>query len=169
MKGLDIDFEIEVRSVDEHFPDHLKGHQITDFLAELKASAFQNLQENDLLITSDTIVWHDGKALNKPIDHAFAKAQLRTLSGSIHEVITSVCFASIDRQKTIHDTTQVHFKELSDTEIDYYVDNYKPMDKAGAYGVQEWIGYIGVKQLVGSYYNVMGLPLDKVYDVLKEW
>jgi len=169
LRGLDIDFKIELRPIDEQFPEHLKGHEITDYLAELKASAFQDLHDNQLLITSDTIVWHNGKALNKPSDSAFAKAQLRTLSGSVHKVITSVCFTSQDRQKTIHDVTEVHFKKLSESEIEYYVENYHPMDKAGAYGVQEWIGYIGVKKLVGSYYNVMGLPLDKVYKVLQEW
>jgi septum formation protein len=169
LRGLDIDFDIETRPVNEVYPDHLKGHEITDHLAKLKASAFENLAENEILITSDTIVWLNDKAMNKPRDIAFAKAQLQALSGSTHEVITSVCFTTHQRQQTIYDITEVQFKNLSTEEIDYYLDRYKPMDKAGAYGVQEWIGFIGVEKLTGSYFNVMGFPLHKVYEVLKQW
>ncbi|MCB0466405.1 MAG: Maf family protein, partial [Aequorivita sp.] len=122
----------------------------------------------DILITSDTIVWKDGKALGKPKDFEEAKAMLQNLSGKMHEVITSVCFTSKGFQKTVHDVTKVWFKVLSEEEIDFYIKNYKPFDKAGSYGIQEWIGYIGIEKIEGCYFNVMGLPTRLVYKTLTE-
>ena len=134
----------------------------------LKASIFVDLGENDILITSDTIVWKDEKALGKPKDFGEAKKMLQNLSGQMHEVITSVCFTSKEFQKTVNDVTKVWFKKLSDEEIDFYIENYKPFDKAGSYGIQEWIGYIGIEKIEGCYFNVMGLPTRLVYKTLTE-
>jgi len=170
LKGLDLNFRIETRPVDEVYSNDLIGHEITDYLSILKASAFKNdLKDNQLLITSDTIVWFQDEPLEKPKDAQHAKKMLRFLSGKTHEVFTSVCFTSIQRQQVIYDVTKVHFAVLTDEEIDYYVTNYKPFDKAGAYGVQDWLGYAAVTRLEGCYYNVMGLPLPKVYKFLKRF
>jgi septum formation protein len=167
-KELDLDYSIDVREVEETYPKSLKASDITDYLSQLKASAFTDISANDLIITSDTIVWKDGKAIEKPTDSNDARRMLRALSGQMHQVITSVCFTRKDFQKTIHDTTKVWFKELSDEEIEYYLKTYKPYDKAGSYGVQEWIGYIAIERLEGSYFNVMGLPTHLVYKTLME-
>lgn len=168
-KDLDIDFTIEVREIEETYPGQLERSEITDFLAQLKASVFRDLSENDVIITSDTIVWKDGKAIGKPSDMEDAVQMLKNLSGAMHEVITSVCFTGKNFQKTISDTTKVWFKELTDAEIFYYLTNYQPFDKAGSYGVQEWIGYIAIEKLEGSYFNVMGLPTRLVYKTLMEF
>lgn len=165
-KELDLDFTIQLKPIDEIFPDHLMGSEITDYLAQLKASAFKELQEQDILITSDTIVWFKDKALNKPIDRAQAFQMISSLSGHTHEVITSVCFTTTHKQITINDTTKVTFKTLTEEEINHYIDNYQPYDKAGGYGIQEWFGYIAVTHIEGSYFNVMGLPTHKVYETL---
>jgi len=165
-KELNLEFTIDVREVQETYPDTLKGADITNFLAQLKASAFTELSEKDILITSDTIVWMDNKAIGKPTDFNDAKQMLQRLSGRMHEVITSVCFTGKTFQKTVNDTTKVWFKNLSSEEIDYYLNNYQPYDKAGSYGIQEWIGYIGIDRLEGSYFNVMGLPTHLVYKTL---
>jgi len=162
-KDLDIDFSIQLKEVEEIYPEELKGTEITDFLADLKSKSFTNLSENDLLITSDTIVWLEGKALGKPKDAKDAFNMLRALSGKKHEVITSISIKNKSFQKIINDTTIVSFKELSDDEINYYIKNYQPFDKAGAYGIQEWIGFIAINKLEGSYFNVVGLPVDKLY------
>ena len=167
-KNLDIDFSIDVREVDESYPPDLKGIEITDHLARLKATAFDTINSNEIIITSDTLVWKDGIAIGKPANLAEAKKMLRNLSGEMHEVITSVCFTVINFQKVIHDTTKVWFKTLTEDEIDYYLNAYNPLDKAGSYGVQEWIGYIGIDRLEGSYFNVMGLPTRLVYKTLME-
>jgi septum formation protein len=167
-KELDIDFTIDVREVDEHYPPELKGPEITDYLARLKASMFTDLSENDIVVTSDTIVWMDNAAINKPKDFNEAKKMLSRLSGSVHEVITSVCFTGTNFQKTVNDTTKVWFRELTEEEIEYYLNTYQPYDKAGSYGVQEWIGYVGIDRLEGSYFNVMGLPTRLVYKTLME-
>lgn len=168
-RELDIDFTIDVREVEEVYPaQRLKASEITDYLAKLKASAFNSLSEADILITSDTIVWKDGVAIGKPVDREDAKAMLNNLSGEMHQVITSVCFTGKNFQELIHETTNVWFKELSEEEIDYYLTNYQPYDKAGSYGIQEWIGYIGIDHLEGSYFNVMGLPTRLVYKTLME-
>ena len=165
-KDLDIDFTIELKEVEEIYPPELKGTAITDFLADLKSKAFSNLSEKDILITSDTIVWLENTALGKPKDEADAFAMLRALSGKKHEVITSISIKSSSFQKIINDITVVSFKELSDDEINYYIKNYKPYDKAGAYGIQEWIGFIAIDNLEGSYFNVVGLPVQKLYTEL---
>jgi len=165
-KELDLDFTIQLKEVEEVYPNHLKAEEITNFLAELKAAAFTNLNENDVLITSDTIVWHEGKALGKPKNYQDAFEMLQSMSGKIHEVITSVCFKTNAKTETIFEVTKVTFKEISDEAITYYLDNYKPFDKAGSYGIQEWIGLIAISKIEGSYANVVGMPVDKVYDKL---
>lgn len=165
-KELDLDFTIQVKEVEEVYSSYLKHSEITDYLSILKASVFNDLKENDILITSDTIVWKDEKALGKPKDIEDAKQMLRSLSGQMHEVITSVCFTSKEFQITVNDVTKVWFKTLSEEEIDYYLKNYKPFDKAGSYGIQEWIGYIGIEKIEGCYFNVMGLPTRLVYKTL---
>ncbi len=165
-KDLDIDFSIDVKKVDEIYPSNLKGEEITDYLADLKSKAFSNLSDNDLLITSDTIVWLNNKALGKPKNYQDAQNMLENLSGKSHEVITSVSIKSNKFQRIINDTTKVFFKELTSNEIEYYITNFKPFDKAGAYGIQEWIGYIGIDKIEGSYFNVVGLPVHKLYKEL---
>ena len=167
-KELDIDFTIQLKEVEEVYPNHLKAEEITNFLAELKAAAFTNLNENDVLITSDTIVWHEEKALGKPKDYQDAFEMLQSMSGKTHEVITSVCFKTNAKTETIFEVTKVTFKEIYDEAIAYYLDNYKPFDKAGSYGIQEWIGYIGIESIQGSFYNVMGLPTKLLYDMLEK-
>ena len=167
-KELGINFSIEIKEIEEEYPDHLKANEITDYLSVLKASAFTDLSENDLVVTSDTIVWKDGKAIEKPKDFNEAMNMLLSLSGQMHEVITSVCFTGRSFQKTVHDTTRVWFKDLTEEEITYYLKKFKPYDKAGAYGIQEWIGYIGIEKIEGSYFNVMGLPTRLVYKTLLE-
>ena len=165
-KDLDIDFSIQLKTVEERYPEELKAAEITDFLADLKSKAFTDLQQKDLLITSDTIVWLEGTALGKPKDAKEAFDMLKRLSGKKHEVITSVSIKSTSFQKIINDSTTVNFKELTDEEIHYYINNYKPYDKAGAYGIQEWIGFIGIESIEGSYFNVVGLPVHKLYEEL---
>lgn len=165
-KDLDLDFTIQLKEVEEVYPDHLKAEEISDYLAKLKADAFTDIKQNDILITSDTIVWHNNSALGKPKNLEDAVKMIRSLSGDTHEVITSVCFKTIDQVKIVHQSTKVTFKELSTEEIEYYVNRYKPLDKAGAYGIQEWIGFIGISNIEGSYFNVMGLPTHLVYEML---
>lgn len=167
-KELELDFTIQVKEIEETYSAVLNGTEITDYLSQLKALAFVDLKENDILITSDTIVWKDKKALGKPKDFENAKRMLQNLSGEMHEVITSVCFTSKEFQKTVNDVTKVWFKTLTEEEIDSYINNYKPFDKAGAYGIQEWIGYIGIEKIEGCYFNVMGLPTRLVYKTLTE-
>lgn len=164
LKELKVDFEIAKIDVIEEYPKYLHGNEITTFLAELKSKAYSKpLKENEVLITADTIVRVNGKIIGKPIDAKDAKAILKTLSGTEHEVISSVCLRSKHKKKTFSDTTDVFFKVLDEEEIDYYIETFKPFDKAGAYGIQEWLGYIGVIKIVGSYFNVMGFPVHKFY------
>jgi len=166
-KDLDLDFEIRLKEIEEIFPPELEAVEITNYLAELKAKAFEGeLQPNDILITSDTIVWHNHKALGKPKDEQDAFEILKSLSNATHEVITSVCFKTNVETIVLNEITKVTFNELSDKAILYYIENYKPFDKAGAYGIQEWIGFVGVSKIEGSYANVMGMPTDKVYEYL---
>ena len=165
-KQLDLDFTIQIKEVVETFPKNLKGVAIADFLANLKSQAFTNLAKNDLLITSDTIVWLNDKALGKPKNKQEAYSMLKELSGQKHEVITSISIKNHNFQKIINDTTVVYFKEISDKEITYYIDNYQPFDKAGAYGIQEWLGFIAIYKMEGSYFNVAGLPVHKLYSEL---
>ncbi len=167
---LDLEFEIRLKNVAEIYPDHLKAAEITEYLAELKANVFTSeLRPNDLLINSDTIVWFKDKALGKPTDRQDAIDMLSELSGSTHEVITSVCFKTVDSSEIITESTFVTFNELSLEAIEYYIDRYRPYDKAGSYGIQEWIGFVAVSKIEGSYANVMGLPVDKVYQYLNDF
>lgn len=167
-KEMDIDFTIQLKEIEEIYPDSLRGVEITDYLSKLKAAAFQDLSEKDLLITSDTIVWQSGKALEKPKDAADAFRMIQSFSGRMHNVFTSVTFTGKKNQKTIHDTTKVWFNDLTDDEINYYVKTYQPFDKAGGYGIQEWLGYVGINKIEGSFFNVMGLPTHLVYKTLLE-
>ena len=170
MKELDIDFEIRLKGVEEIYPKELIKTEITDFLAELKANTLKDtLTEDEIVITSDTIVWHENKALGKPLDRIDAFKMLQSLSGKTHEVITSVCIMDDTNIVTFNDTTRVTFHELKDEEIEYYIDNYKPFDKAGAYGIQEWIGLIAIAKIEGAYTNIVGMPIDKVYRNLIEF
>lgn len=170
IKELGIEFEVMTRSVKEVYPDDLKKEEIALFLAELKASGFDDaLDDNTLLITADTIVWMDNRVLGKPADRQEAIKTLQDLSGNAHEVITGVCLKSKDKMRSFFVNTKVFFSELSSDEIEFYVDNYKPFDKAGGYGIQEWIGYIGIDHIEGSFYNVVGLPVKALYDALMKF
>jgi septum formation protein len=166
-KNLKLEFQIKLKPVKEEYPPRLTHFEISNYLAQLKALPFKNeLLPKDILITSDTIVWHKEKALGKPRNEEDAFSMLKDLSGKTHEVITSVCFTALNYEKTLHSITKVTFKALSNEEINYYIKTYKPFDKAGAYGIQEWIGQIGVTKIEGSYFNVMGLPVHLVYKTL---
>ena len=171
LSGLDIPYEvIALPDVDEQYPDHLQKEEIPVYIAHLKAKAYRNMMRDDtFLITADTIVWLNGQVYGKPQDEADAQAMLRALSGRTHEVITGVCLTTREKQQSFHAVSSVKFAVLEENEIEYYVRKYRPYDKAGAYGVQEWIGYIGVENLNGSFYNVMGLPVRLLYKYLKEW
>ena len=165
-KELDIPFTIDIREVEEVYPKHLKGAQITDYLADLKSKSFKNLQANDLLITSDTIVWFEEKAIGKPKNKKDAFDMLKKMSGKEHDVFTSVSIRGKSIQKIFNDKTMVLFEEFTNEEINYYIDKCSPYDKAGSYGIQDWIGLIGVKKITGSYFNLMGLPVHKLYKEL---
>jgi len=167
LKGLDIPFEIQIKETEENYPSHLKREQIALYLSELKAAAFNNdIDEKSLIITADTIVWINEKVLNKPVNYQDAVEILKQLSGNMHEVITGVCLKTNDKQHSFYALTKVFFKHLTDDEIAYYISKYKPYDKAGAYGAQEWIGYVAIERIEGSYFNVMGLPTRMLYDEL---
>ncbi len=164
LKDLGLSFTTVSIDVEENYPKYLHGNEITSFLAKLKADAYENeLKPNEILITADTIVRASGKILGKPKDADDAKKILQLLSNNQHEVITSICIRTLQKTKIINDTTTVYFKKLTDEEIDFYIQNFNPFDKAGAYGIQEWIGYIGVKKIEGSFYTVMGFPVHKFY------
>lgn len=166
-KELGLDFEVRIKGIDEVYPPKLQGKEIARYLAELKASPFkENLEKNEIIVTSDTVVWHNGNSLAKAADKEEACQMLKTLSGDWHEVITAVTFTTSHFQKTVDHITRVKFKELSDNEIRYYVNTFKPFDKAGAYGIQEWIGLIGIEEIQGSYTNVVGLPTQLFYKTL---
>lgn len=171
LSGIDIPYEIHtLPDIDESYPETLPHEKVAEFLARKKASAyFADLKDDTLLITADTIVILGDAILGKPVDDADAKQMLRALSGQTHRVITSVCLTTKEKQKSFSAMSRVTFGTLSDKEIDYYVDKYHPMDKAGAYGVQEWIGYVAVEHIEGSYFNIMGLPIYRVYQELKQF
>ena len=171
LHGLDVNFTVNViAGLEENYPATLQGEDIPMFLAQQKAEAYLNsLTPKDMLITADTIVWLDGVVYGKPKDEADAKKMLRALSGKTHDVITGVCVTTTERQETFAAVSKVTFASFSDDEINYYIEKYRPMDKAGSYGVQEWIGYIGVEHIDGSFYNVMGLPVQRLYTLLKNW
>lgn len=168
MKELGLDFEVREPRVREHYPENLTPVQIAVYLAELKSNSFDvsGFSENTILITADTIVSIDDEILGKPGNYREAVCMLQKLSGHKHDVITAVCLRSGSRQKTFHVLSSVYFKELSMEEIDYYIENFHPFDKAGGYGVQEWIGYIGITRIEGSFFNIMGLPVKELYEEL---
>lgn len=166
LKELGLNFKIELKDIEETYLKHLKKEAITNYLALKKAHDFTNLCEDDILITADTIVWFKHKALGKPENIEQAKEMLKKLSNHKHLVITSVCLKNLKKEKVFSCTTKVYFDKLSDKVIDYYLKNYKPLDKAGSYGIQEWIGFVGVKKIKGSYFNVMGFPVHKFYKEL---
>jgi septum formation protein len=167
LNDLGLNFRVESMDIPEEFPEGLGMSEIPVYLAELKASVFAHqLTENQLIITADTIVWLEGKVLNKPADYAEGFKMLRDLSGKKHQVITGVCLFSALKKISFSVSTDVWFKELNDQEIHYYLEHYQPYDKAGAYGIQEWIGYIGITRIEGSFFNVMGLPVQQVYEYL---
>ncbi len=169
MKELGLSFKTKILNpIDESYPPHLKRAEIPLYLAQLKALAYmEHLAENTLLITADTIVWLSDKVLNKPASEKGAYQMLEKLSGQVHEVVTGVCIKTMEQEIVFHDVTKVYFKELSPVEMMFYLENYKPFDKAGAYGIQEFIGYIGIDRIEGSYFNVMGLPVHALYAQLK--
>lgn len=170
LSGLDIDYEVKtLPDIDESYPADLQGADIPLFISQEKANAYRPLiQPNELIITADTIVWLKGKAIGKPKDKAEAVAMLHQLSGNTHQVFTGVTLTTKEWQRSFSAKSDVTFSTLSDEEIDYYVEKYSPLDKAGAYGAQEWIGYIGVEHMNGSYFNVMGLPIQRLYKELKK-
>lgn len=168
-KELQLNFEIRLKDVDEVYPNELKGSEISDYLSKLKAAAFEGeLNSKEILITSDTVVWHQNVSLAKAADKKEAFGMLHTLSGDWHEVITSVSITTNEEQKTVNHSTKVKFKVLTDDEINFYVNTFKPFDKAGAYGIQEWIGLIGIEEIKGSYTNVVGLPTHLIYKTLSD-
>jgi len=167
LKGLDVPFEVRISETEEIYPAHLKREEIALYLCEMKASAFEKeLDDKTLLITADTIVWINNHVLGKPKDHDDAIAILTELSGNMHEVITGVCLKTNKKTSSFFALTKVFFKKLTLDEIEYYISNYKPWDKAGAYGAQEWIGYVAIERIEGSYFNVMGLPTRVLYQEL---
>ncbi|NQV03851.1 MAG: septum formation protein Maf [Bacteroidia bacterium] len=168
LKELGLDFEVIPTEIQESYPDTLTPPQIADFLAEQKADAFEtsSMDEKMIVIAADTIVSLQGEILGKPVTYQEAFSMLKKLSGKQHEVITGVCIKSRQKKIIFHVTSLVYFKELCDEEIDYYINNFKPFDKAGGYGIQEWIGYIGISRIEGSFFNVMGLPVKEVYEKL---
>ena len=167
LQEMGLDFEIRLKPLAEIYPKQLERSAISDYLSELKATAFDGtLAQNEILITSDTVVWHNNTSLAKAKDAEEAFLMLKTLSGDWHEVITSVCFTTSNSKRTVNNTTKVKFKALTDEEIYFYIEKYKPFDKAGAYGIQEWVGLIGIEKIEGSYPNVVGLPTHLVYKIL---
>lgn len=170
LKTLGIDFQVKLKEVEEIFPEGLSKEEIPVYLVELKAKPFlEELGNNDMLITADTIVWFNGQVLGKPENHDKAKAMLEMLSGNEHQVISGVCLTTAKKQKSFFALSNVWFKRLSNAEIEYYITNFKPFDKAGAYGIQEWIGTIGVAHIEGSFYNVMGLPVQRLYEEIRKF
>ncbi len=171
MEGLGIPFTVEPRHAEEDFPEHLQREEIPVLLAAKKSAAFQEeeLADGRIILTSDTIVWVNGQVLNKPEDEADAKRMLRLLSGNMHEVYTAIHLRSNDLTIADHDRTEVYFRTLTEAEIDFYVKKFRPLDKAGAYGIQEWAGYVGIERINGCFFNVMGLPLRKVYAGLQRF
>lgn len=170
LSGLNLDYTVRVLpDIDESYPDYLKGEEIPMYISRKKADAYRNsMNENELIITADTVVYIHGKVLGKPKSLEEAKEMLRKLSGNTHQVITGVSLTTREIQRTFSAVTQVTFDVLTEDEIEFYVEKYRPLDKAGAYGVQEWIGFVGVSQLEGSYFNVMGLPVQRLYQELKK-
>lgn len=168
LKGLDVEFTTCSVDADESFPAELKGADAVQYICKAKADAYKPLLEDKTIaITADTVVILDDKIIGKPKTEEEAFAMIKSLSGRVHEVITAVCIFSKEKCAEFYSSTEVHFSDITDEEIEYYINKYKPFDKAGSYGVQEWIGYIGIEKIVGSYFNVMGLPVKRLYDELK--
>ena len=170
LAGLGLPFEVRVLDgINESYPDDLPVSEVAQYIASKKAAAYRDaMADDELVITADTVVIVGDEILGKPVDEADARRMLREISGRTHQVTTGVCMLTTTQERRFAVTTNVTFKELSDEEIDYYISHYKPFDKAGAYGIQEWIGYIGVTGLDGSYYNVMGLPVQRIYETLRQ-
>ncbi len=170
LSGLNLEYTVRVLpDIDESYPDTLKGEEIPMYISREKAKAYRNsMAEDELIITADTVVCINEKVLGKPRTQEEAKEMLRELSGKTHQVITGVCLMTCGLQRTFSATTQVTFDVLTEDEIEFYVEKFRPLDKAGAYGVQEWIGFVGVSRLEGSYFNVMGLPVQRLYQELKK-
>ncbi len=168
LRDMGFDFKVEVINADESFwPEDLKKEEIAKYLARKKAASFhRDLKNDELLITADTIVWRDGRVFNKPADTAEATGMLRTLSGGSHFVYTGVCLKTATKEKIFAGASEVFFKDLGDDEIAYYIEHNRPFDKAGSYGVQDWLGYTGITKIDGSFYNVMGLPVQQLYEEL---
>lgn len=170
LKGLGLDFEVRAKDTPEDFPADMPVEQVAGYLSEIKARAFTaEILDDEIVLTSDTVVILEGQILGKPANKQEAEEMLRSLSGKEHQVITGITLYSKDKTVTRQDMAKVTFKVLSDEEIDFYIDNFLPFDKAGAYGIQEWIGYIGVQKMEGSFYSVMGLPVHLVYEELSLW
>lgn len=170
LRSIGIDFEVKTKEVEETYPEKLSIEEISVYLARKKAEPFKkHLTENELLITADTIVCNKNKVLGKPRDKEEARQMLQMLSGDEHQVISGVCLTSVKKQKVFYSISNVQFKQLTESEIEYYIINYKPFDKAGAYGIQEWIGTIGITHIEGSFYNVMGLPVQKLYEEIQKF
>ena len=168
LKDIGLDFEIKTHPVEEIFPPELQGAEIPDYLVKLKAAPYTQLAPQELVITADTIVWCEGECLGKPTDKSHAKHMLEQLSGKMHEVITSVGFTQAHQQHVLHQSSKVYFKPLGEEEIDFYIENYQPFDKAGAYGIQEWIGTVAIDKIEGSYTNIVGLPVAQVLATLEK-
>ena len=171
LSGLNLEYTVRVLpDINESYPDTLKGEEIPMYISREKAKAYRNsMAEDELIITADTVVCINEKVLGKPRTQEEAKEMLRELSGKTHQVITGVCLMTCGLQRTFSATTQVTFDVLTEDEIEFYVEKFRPLDKAGAYGVQEWIGFVGVSRLEGSYFNVMGLPVQRLYQELKKF
>ena len=170
LRDLGLTFDVVIREYDENYPENLSGEEIALFLAREKAKCFEKeISDNEIVITADTIVWCKNKVFGKPADHDEARRMIMELSGNTHEVITGITLLSSGREKTFSDTTRVTFETLTGEEIDYYIDEFKPYDKAGAYGIQEWIGIAACSHIEGSYFNVVGLPVQKLYKELKDF
>lgn len=169
MKEAGFNFTVEKPDVDELFPDTMPVDQVAKYLAVKKAEFFRPTITNEIVVTADTVVVLENQILNKPGNLQEAHAMLTRLSGKTHRVITGVCILSKEKELSFDDATEVTFKSLSKSEIEFYIENYKPLDKAGAYGAQDWIGMVAIEKIIGSYFNVMGLPIHKVYDQLQHW
>lgn len=169
LKDLGLTFTVKPANVNEEYPSQLQGKDIALYIAQQKASVFNNLKENEIIITCDTIVWIDNEALGKPENREKAIQMLQQLSGKTHEVISAVCIKSNQKEQLFYDVTEVRFNNLNLLDIEYYVDTFKPFDKAGSYGIQEWIGLIGIEKINGSYTNVVGMPMEKLYNELMKW
>jgi MAF protein len=170
LRELGLKFEVVIKEYEEIYPEGLSGEEIARYIAYEKAASFKDeLSDNEIVIAADTIVWCNNKVLGKPLNYEDAKRILREISGNIHEVITGLSLRSLSKEVTFSESTKVTFEALSEEEICYYIDNYKPYDKAGAYGIQEWIGIIACSHIDGSYFNVVGLPVQKLYKELQSF